>query len=161
PRPAPWVGTRLRAAKAGSVLAAVLAFVAVLLAAALPRAQDRGADQALRSFLQRGGPGYTSLLATAPPERGQGTERLDATKSTLLAHTGGSFHVDPDSVVYGSWTVKGRGLLNPGLAAPSGLPPVMRLLYVRDARAHVRLVEGRWPADAPAGGTPPAASGSP
>ncbi|MFJ8165823.1 hypothetical protein ACIRBY_33575 [Streptomyces sp. NPDC096136] len=158
PRPAPWVGTRLRAAKAGSVLAAVLAFVAVLLAAALPRAQDRGADQALRSFLQRGGPGYTSLLATAPPERGQGTERLDATKSTLLAHTRGSFHVDPDSVVYGNWTVKGRGLLNPGLAAPSGLPPVMRLLYVRNARAHVRLVEGQWPADAPAAGAPPAAS---
>ncbi|MFF4582561.1 hypothetical protein [Streptomyces sp. NPDC001389] len=158
PRPAPWVGTRLRAAKAGSVLAAVLAFVAVLLAAALPRAQDRGADQALRSFLQRGGPSYTGLLATAPPERGQGLERLDATKATLLAHTGGSFHVEPDSVVYGNWTVKGRNLLNPGLAAPSGLPPVMRLLYVRNARSHVRLVEGQWPADTPVAGTPPAAA---
>ncbi|GAA0317962.1 FtsX-like permease family protein [Streptomyces polychromogenes] len=149
--PAPWVATRLRAAKLGTLLAAVLAFVAVLLAAALPRAQDRGADQALRSFLQRGGPGYTSLTATAPPpERDQGTDLLDTTRRTLLAHTGGSFHVDPDTVVYGTWTVKGRGLLNPELDAPSGLPPVMRLLYVRDARAHVRLVEGNWPADAPA-----------
>ncbi|MCF3182989.1 hypothetical protein IPZ70_24040 [Streptomyces polychromogenes] len=160
PRPAPWVRTRLRAARLGSVLAAVLAFVAVLLAAALPRAQDRGADQALRSFLQRGGPGYTSLLATAPPpQQGQGTDRLDATRDTLLAHTGGSFHVDPDAVVYGNWTVKGRSLTNPGLSAPSGLPPVMRLLYVRDARAHVRLVEGHWPQDAPAAATAPGTAG--
>ncbi|MFF4371580.1 hypothetical protein [Streptomyces sp. NPDC001594] len=160
-RPAPWVRTRLRAARAGSVLAAVLAFVAVLLAAALPRAQDRGADQALRSFLQRGGPGYTSLLATAPPQEGaHGTDALDATRAALLAHTGGSFHVDPDTVVYGTWTVKGRALVNPGLAAPSGLPPVMRLLYLRDARAHVRLVEGQWPSETPAAGTAPAARGA-
>ncbi|MFD8143661.1 hypothetical protein [Streptomyces sp. NPDC059708] len=150
-RPAPWVATRLRAARLGTLLGAVLAFVAVLLAAALPRAQDRGADQALRSFLQRGGPGYTSLTATSPPpERDQGTDLLDTTLRTLLAHTGGEFRVDPDAVVYGTWTVKGRELLNPGLDAPSGLPPVMRLLYVRDARAHVRLAEGNWPADAPA-----------
>ncbi|RPF29727.1 putative ABC transport system permease protein [Streptomyces sp. Ag109_G2-6] len=156
PRPAPWVRTRLRAARLGSVLAAVLAFVAVLLAAALPRAQDRGADQALRAFLQRGGPGYTSLLTTSPrPQQAQGTDALDATRTTLLAHTGDSFHVDPGTVVYGTWTVKGRGLLNPGLSAPSGLPPVMRLLYVRNARAHVRLVEGQWPNDAPAAGTAP------
>ncbi|MEU8435166.1 hypothetical protein AB0F18_20015, partial [Streptomyces sp. NPDC029216] len=141
---------RLRAARLGSVLAAVLAFVAVLLAAALPRAQDRGADQALRSFLQRGGPGYTSLLTTAPPAGpGQGTDRLDATRATLLAHTGGSFRVDPEAVVYGDRTVKGRALLNPELSAPSGLPPVMRLLYVRHAQEHVRLVEGQWPSDAP------------
>ncbi|MFH7598973.1 hypothetical protein WDV06_28340 [Streptomyces racemochromogenes] len=161
PRPAPWVRTRLRAARLGSLLAAVLAFVAVLLAAALPRAQDRGADRALRSFLERGGPGYTSLVATAPaPRTGQGTGPLDATRETLLAHTGGSFHVDPDAVVYGTWTVKGRGLLTPGLDAPSGLPPVMRLLYVRNSRAHVRLVEGQWPDDAPAAGAASGAAGT-
>ncbi|MYV75167.1 hypothetical protein GT352_14700, partial [Streptomyces sp. SID1046] len=61
PRPAPWVRTRLRAAPLATLLGAALAFVAVLLAAALPRAQDRGADQALRSFLERSAAGNTSL----------------------------------------------------------------------------------------------------
>ncbi|MBW5482652.1 hypothetical protein, partial [Streptomyces bambusae] len=160
PRPAPWVRTRLRAAPLATVLGAALAFVAVLLAAALPRAQDRGADQALRSFLRASGPSDTSLLATAPPPvNGQSPELLDATRQALLARTGGSFHVDPGAVVYGSRTLNRQPLLNPGLSAPSGLPPMMSLLYVRHAEAHVQLVEGRWPSDTPAAGAASSPSG--
>ncbi|MGW7438555.1 hypothetical protein [Streptomyces sp. NPDC054849] len=152
PRPAPWVRTRLRAAPLGTLLAAALAFVAVLLAAALPRAQDRGADRALRSFLDRSGPTNTSLRVTAPAAvSGESPQTLDATLNSLLARTGDTFRVDPATVVHGTRTTKRQPLLNPELSRPSGLPPSMSLLYVRQAEAHVKLVEGRWPSSAPAG----------
>ncbi|MFE3580716.1 hypothetical protein [Streptomyces vinaceus] len=151
PRPAPWIRTRLRAAPLGTVLAAALACVSVLLAAALPRAQDRGADQALRAFLHRSGPVATSLLATAPPlDAAQGPAGLDETLKGLLARTGGDFGIVRDEVVYGSRTVKRQPLVEPELTSPSGIPPGMSLLYVRQAEEHVKLVEGHWPADTPA-----------
>ncbi|MFJ3913596.1 hypothetical protein [Streptomyces vinaceus] len=151
PRPAPWIRTRLRAAPLGTLLGAALAFVSVLLAAALPRAQDRGADQALRAFLHRSEPIGTSLLATAPPlDAAQGPEPLDETLKGLLARTGGDFDIVRDEVVYGSRTVKRQPLVEPELTSPSGIPPGMSLLYVRQAESHVKLVAGHWPADAPA-----------
>ncbi|WP_405791717.1 hypothetical protein OG753_36570 [Streptomyces sp. NBC_00029] len=165
PRPAPWVRTRLRAAPLGTVLGAALAFVAVLLAAALPRAQDRGADQALRSFLEQRGVANTSLQVTAPsPDSGQSAQALDATLEKLLAPTGtgSAFRVDPEATVHGTRTTKRQPLQNPELSRPSGLPPAMNLLHVRQAEAHVKLAEGRWPAGTPAapprggtGGTAP------
>ncbi|MFI7355682.1 hypothetical protein ACIBTP_17210 [Streptomyces avidinii] len=149
-RPAPWVRTRLRAAPLGTVLGAALAFVAVLLAAALPRAQDRGADQALRSFLERSGSTKTSLQVTAPaPESGQSAQALDATLEKLLAPTGSTFRVDPDETVHGTRTTKRQPLLNPELSRPSGIPPAMDLLHVREAESHVELAEGRWPSSTP------------
>uniref|UniRef100_UPI0004C88894 hypothetical protein n=1 Tax=Streptomyces sp. NRRL S-378 TaxID=1463904 RepID=UPI0004C88894 len=149
-RPAPWVRTRLRAAPLGTLLAAALAFVAVLFAAALPRAQDRGADQALRSFLTDSGSTRTSLQATAPaPGAGQSTEALDRTLKSLLAQTGNTFHVDTDRVVHGTRTTKRQPLLNPELSRPHRLPPKMSLLYIQQAQDHVKLVEGRWPGDTP------------
>ncbi|WP_327411965.1 hypothetical protein [Streptomyces sp. NBC_01233] len=150
PRPAPWVRTRLRAAPLGTLLAAALAFVAVLLAAALPRAQDRGADQALRSFLEGSGQSDTSLQVTAPaPMSGQSAEALDGTLKSLLSHTGNTFRVDPDAVVHGTRTTKRQPLLNPELSRPHRLPPEMSLLYFKQAQEHVKLVEGRWPSDTP------------
>ncbi|MFD5623708.1 hypothetical protein [Streptomyces yangpuensis] len=149
-RPAPWVRTRLRAAPLGTLLAAALAFVAVLFAAALPRAQDRGADQALRSFLNDAGSTRTSLRATAPaPGAGQSAEALDRTLKSLLSQTGNTFHVDSDRVVHGTRTTKRQPLLNPELSRPHGLPPKMSLLYIQQAQDHVKLVEGRWPSDTP------------
>ncbi|MFG2988178.1 hypothetical protein ACGFZK_02505 [Streptomyces sp. NPDC048257] len=157
PRPAPWVRTRLRAAPLGTVLGAALAFVAVLLAAALPRAQDRGADQALRAFLERSGSASTSLQVTAPaPDSGQSAQALDATLEKLLARTGPGFRVDPDAVVHGTRSTKRQELLNPELSRPSGFPPSMSLLHVRQAEAHVKLAEGRWPSSTP----PPAPRGA-
>ncbi|WP_030848782.1 hypothetical protein [Streptomyces sp. NRRL F-4474] len=150
PQPAPWVRTRLRAAPLGTLLAAALAFVAVLLAAALPRAQDRGADQALRSFLNDTGPTRTSLQATAPaPASGQSAQALDQTLKSLLARTGNTFHVDAEQVVHGTRTNKRQPLMNPELSRPHRLPPVMSLLYVQQAQEHVKLVEGRWPSGTP------------
>ncbi|MFD6225526.1 hypothetical protein ACFWFZ_01370 [Streptomyces sp. NPDC060232] len=150
PRPAPWVRTRLRAAPLGTLLAAALAFVAVLLAAALPRAQDRGADQALRSFLHNSGSTRAGLQVTAPaPASGQSAQALDRTLQSLLAHTGNTFHVDADRVVHGTRTTKRQPLTNPELSRPHGLPPKMSLLYIEQAQDHVKLVEGRWPSDTP------------
>ncbi|MFF5484064.1 hypothetical protein ACWGCK_27405 [Streptomyces virginiae] len=150
PRPAPWVRTRLRAAPLATLLGAALAFVAVLLAAALPRAQDRGADQALRSFLERSAAGNTSLQVTAPsPDSGQSAQALDATLEKLLGPTGSTFHVDPQKTVHGTRTTKRQPLLNPELSRPSGLPPSMNLLHVREAESHVKLAEGKWPGSTP------------
>ncbi|MFD7394351.1 hypothetical protein ACFV60_04825 [Streptomyces virginiae] len=150
PRPAPWVRTRLRAAPLATLLGAALAFVAVLLAAALPRAQDRGADQALRSFLERSAAGNTSLQVTAPsPDTGQSAQALDATLEKLLGPTGSTFRVDPDRTVHGARTTKRQPLMNPELSRPSGLPPSMNLLHVREAEAHVKLAEGNWPGSTP------------
>ncbi|MGY4387358.1 hypothetical protein [Streptomyces sp. TE12347] len=150
PRPAPWVRTRLRAAPLATLLGAALAFVAVLLAAALPRAQDRGADQALRSFLERSAAGNTSLQVTAPsPDTGQSAQALDATLEKLLGPTGSTFRVDPDRTVHGARTTKRQPLMNPELSRPSGLPPSMNLLHVREAEAHVKLAEGNWPSSTP------------
>ncbi|MFD4735923.1 hypothetical protein ACFWNQ_00940 [Streptomyces virginiae] len=150
PRPAPWVRTRLRAAPLATLLGAALAFVAVLLAAALPRAQDRGADQALRSFLERSAAGNTSLQVTAPsPDTGQSAQALDATLEKLLGPTGSTFRVDPDRTVHGARTTKRQPLMNPELSRPSGLPPSMNLLHVREAEAHVKLAEGKWPGSTP------------
>ncbi|MEU9800289.1 hypothetical protein [Streptomyces sp. NPDC051000] len=146
-RPAPWVRTRLRAAPLTALLGAVLAFVAVLLAAGLPRALDRGSDQALRSFLRDQGPGFTSLLATAQAESGARTpEGLDSVRSLLLSRVGADFAVAPDGPVSGTRAVKPRTLTNPGLPSPYEVPPQMNLLYLRDLSAHTRLVDGRWPA---------------
>ncbi|WP_033216226.1 hypothetical protein [Streptomyces virginiae] len=150
PRPAPWVRTRLRAAPLATLLGAALAFVAILLAAALPRAQDRGADQALRSFLERSAAGNTSLQVTAPsPDTGQSAQALDATLEKLLGPTGSTFRVDPDRTVHGARTTKRQPLMNPELSRPSGLPPSMNLLHVREAEAHVKLAEGKWPGSTP------------
>ncbi|MFJ6494040.1 hypothetical protein [Streptomyces virginiae] len=150
PQPAPWVRTRLRAAPLATLLGAALAFVAVLLAAALPRAQDRGADQALRSFLERSAAGNTSLQVTAPsPDTGQSAQALDATLEKLLGPTGSTFRVDPDRTVHGARTTKRQPLMNPELSRPSGLPPSMNLLHVREAEAHVKLAEGKWPSSTP------------
>ncbi|MET9689523.1 hypothetical protein ABZY81_13740 [Streptomyces sp. NPDC006514] len=157
PRPAPWIRTRLRAAPLSTLLGAALAFVAVLLAAALPRAQDRGADQALRSFLEHSAAGNASLQVTAPsPDSGQSAQALDATLEKLLAPTGSTFRVDTESTVHGARTTKRQLLLNPELSRPSGFPPSMNLLHVREAEAHVKLAEGHWPSSTPKAPAKPA-----
>ncbi|MFF4852816.1 FtsX-like permease family protein [Streptomyces sp. NPDC001194] len=157
-RPAPWVRTRLRTAPSSALLAAALAFVAVLLAASLPRAVDRGADQALRSFLHDRGPVATSLLATSTARYGaESPENLDSVRNALLARTGAGFAIAPSGVVHGTQASKQRGLANPGLPSPDGVPPRMDLLYLREAAAHTELVEGRWPSGGVPGGPVPIA----
>lgn len=152
-RPAPWVRTRLRAAPLSALLAAALAFVAVLLAASLPRAVDRGADGALRSFLREQGPGPTSLAATAYSRNGQLTpQQLDSFLGELRARTGGSFRLDASGPVHGAQSVTPRSLANPGLGRPEGVDPKLGLVYLPQAAAHTTLVAGRWPA----GGAPDA-----
>ncbi|WP_405921075.1 hypothetical protein [Streptomyces sp. NBC_00122] len=151
-RPAPWVRTRLRAAPLTALLGAALAFVAVLLAAALPRAVDRGSDQALRSFLHDRGPGPTSLLATAPARYGrQSPQELDSVLATLRSRTGGSFRLDASGPVHGTLGVKSRSLTNPDMPRPDGVDPRLTLIRLPEAAAHVSLVAGRWPGGAAPG----------
>ncbi|MFI5763080.1 hypothetical protein ACIA8F_19310 [Streptomyces sp. NPDC051563] len=155
PPPAPWVRTRLRATPLSALLGAALAFVAVLLSAALPRAMDRGTDQALRSFLEARGPAQTSLYVTARPRYGEeSAKNLDEVLGTLLSRTAPGFAVAPDGPVHGS-SAGARPLGNRGLAAPDGVPPQLGLHHLRTASGHVRLVEGHWPgAPGPTAGSP-------
>ncbi|MEU9143390.1 hypothetical protein [Streptomyces sp. NPDC048349] len=145
-RPASWVRTRLRAAPLSTLLGAALAFVAVLLAAALPRAVDRGADRALRSFLHEQGPGPTSLVATATSRGGPMTPQdLDSVLAALRARTGGAFRLDASGPVHGARGVKARDLATPGLDRPEGVDPRLTLVHLPEAAAHASLVAGRWP----------------
>ncbi|MFD8413675.1 hypothetical protein ACFV2Q_18195 [Streptomyces sp. NPDC059650] len=156
-RPAAWVRTRLSAAPLGTLLAAALAFTAVLLAAALPRALDRGADQALRSFLH-GRPAPTSLIATSDAQVGPQTpEGLDEVLAKLLARTGPVFRIAPTGPVHGTRALRSRELTNPGLSRPEGAPPALGLVYLRHADEHARLVAGRWPTGGTADGPVPVA----
>ncbi|MEV0411518.1 hypothetical protein AB0I68_12130 [Streptomyces sp. NPDC050448] len=157
-RPAPWVRTRLRAAPLTTLLAAALAFVTVLLSAALPRTLDRSADRALRSFLQDRGAGATSVLVTSPAQdAAQSPEGLDSALATLLARTGPGYGIAPSGPVHGSRSLKPRSLDNPELARPEGVAPVLYLMHLRKAEEHVRLVEGRWPSGGTSGGPVPVA----
>ncbi|MFD3549761.1 hypothetical protein ACFWUW_29980 [Streptomyces sp. NPDC058655] len=145
-RPAPWVRTRLRAAPLTVLLGAALAFVAVLAAAALPRAVDRGADAALRSFLHDQGPSRTSLTATATSRYGpMDPQQLDSALAALRARTGGAFRLDASGPVHGARGLRGRPLAGPELARPDGVDPQLSLVHLPEAAAHTALVAGRMP----------------
>ncbi|MFE3861495.1 hypothetical protein ACFXPT_13815 [Streptomyces goshikiensis] len=153
-RPTPWVRTRLRATPTASLLAAALAFVAVLLAAGLPRALDRGADQALRDYLTDKGPTAASLYATAGPRpAGRSAGELDSVLDVLRARTGDGFGLVPGAEVHGSLGLKTRSLTNPELPQPEAVPVALGLGYLKQAPEHTRLAAGRWP-DGAAPGKP-------
>lgn len=154
---APWVGTRLRATPLATLLTAALAFVAVFLAAALPRAVDRGADRALASYLERQGPGPTSLIATAKPPPEQSLTALSSVAKVLGSGAGPGFSVAGSGPVYGSATLKYRAMSNPELTRTSEAPPLLRLLYAHGATTHARLDSGHWPSGSLVDGRVPVA----
>ncbi|WP_331742088.1 hypothetical protein OG535_01110 [Kitasatospora sp. NBC_00085] len=159
-RPAPWVRTRLRTAPWAALLTAVLALALVFLAAAFPRALDRGTDAALRDFLHDRGTLETSLLATsAPPrDREESAADLEAVTAELLAHTGAGFSVASSGPVFGARAVERRGLTNPGLDRPDGRSlPTLDLLYLDGFAEHTTLVAGSWPSGATPDGPIPIA----
>ncbi|MFF3620686.1 hypothetical protein [Streptomyces sp. NPDC002467] len=154
-RPAPWVRTRLRAAPLSALLGAALVFVTVLLAAGLPRAVDRGADQALRSFLRAQGPAPTSLFASTGSQGGPQTpQELDSALAALRARTGGAFRLAASGPVHGAYGVKPTELANPELTRIEGPDPRLTLAYLPEVTAHATLVAGRWPTGAVADDAP-------
>ncbi|MEU8773658.1 hypothetical protein [Streptomyces sp. NPDC048606] len=155
-----WVRTRLRAAPGPAALAALLAFVSVLLATALPRALDRGADQALRSFLGSAGPAAGSLHVRADVKSGPQTPQgLDSTLEVLRSRiASAAFATAPDGPVHGTTGNKPRPLSNPELTRPADeIDPTLQLLFLPEARSHARLVAGRWPDGGSADGPVPVA----
>ncbi|MGW1638076.1 hypothetical protein [Streptomyces lavendulae] len=160
---AAWVWTRLRAMPLAAGLAAALAFVSVLLAAALPRAMDRGADDALRSYLEQQGPGPTSLYASARTLPGPRTpQSLDSVLAELREQTGGGTGIDLAATgpVHGTVTVTPQPLANTELKMMPGDPPPptkLSLLHLPRVASHARIVEGRWPGGAAPGAPLPVA----
>ncbi|MFJ3792813.1 hypothetical protein [Kitasatospora sp. NPDC090091] len=145
-RPAPWVRTRLRSGRLAALLVAALAFGTVLLAAAFPRALDRGTDDALHRFLQDRGPSWNSLVATAA-HRNDAAD-LDEVARRLAARPGITFHYGEPGPVYGARGDKPRPLANHGYARPDGVPPKVGLMYLHGITDRATVVAGGWPADA-------------
>ncbi|KDN86524.1 hypothetical protein [Kitasatospora cheerisanensis] len=144
--PAPWVRTRLRTAPLAALLTAVLALTVVFLAAALPRAQDRSADRALRSYLSSQGQLATGVRAYASdPVAGDPAKALDDTAALLADAAGTVLPLAPGGPVYGSRAVKTRFLSNPWLSRPEGVSPEFALSYLHGLPEHARLTAGQWP----------------
>ncbi|MFJ9948414.1 hypothetical protein [Kitasatospora sp. NPDC091207] len=148
-RPARWVRTRLRTGPWAALLTAGLAFVLVFLAAAFPRALDRGADAALRDFLHDRGPLETSLLSTAAAGAGERAADLEAVAGELVARAGADFPVAPSGPVFGARGLLRRALTTPGLDRPDGISsPTLQLLYLHGLAERTTLVAGSWPSGA-------------
>lgn len=143
-RPAPWVRTRLRSAPLAAGLMALLAFGTVFLAAAFPRAVDRGTDDALREYLKDRGPSWTSMLATSSHRLGEAD--LDKVADKLTSYPKETFGIAASGPVYGTRGNKPRKMWNPGFATLGEAKPVLDLLYTHGITDRVTLVEGRWPA---------------
>ncbi|MFJ9517937.1 hypothetical protein ACIRPK_06670 [Kitasatospora sp. NPDC101801] len=149
---APWVRTRLRTAPLAALLTAALALTVVFLAAALPRALDRGANDALHTYLRTLGPIPTSVRVTSgPAPSGDPAEMLDTTRAQLTGAVGAVLPLAPSGPVYGRQGVRSRSLENPGLDRPDGISPHLTLLYQHRAREHVGLTAGQWPGAAAPG----------
>ncbi|MFJ9950197.1 hypothetical protein [Kitasatospora sp. NPDC091207] len=155
-RPAPWVRTRLRTAPLAAALMAALAFVTVLLAAAFPRAVDRGTDAALREFLHDRGPSWTSLQATGRHQNDPAD--LDRVAAKLTSYPNETFRLAASGPVYGTRGNKARPMLNPGYTRlDDDAPPLLDLLYVQGLTDRAALVAGRWPGAGGGGGPVPIA----
>ncbi|RPE37035.1 hypothetical protein [Kitasatospora cineracea] len=150
PAVAPWVRTRLRAARASAWLTAALVLVTVFLAAALPRALDRSADGALREQLRAGGRDGAVLTATSLRLGAQGAgspaEQLDVLAQELVRRVAEPLRPTGLGAVYGSTTSADRSLPGPGLPRPNGMAPVLGLAYLHGVDARSALAAGRWPA---------------
>ncbi|WP_404869881.1 hypothetical protein ACI1MP_29705 [Kitasatospora griseola] len=156
--PAPWVRTRLRTAPLAALLTAALALTVVFLSAALPRAQDRGADDALRSYLRTAGPAANGLQVTsAIPRAADGAYRLDVTAGQLTETVGPLLPLDPSGPVYGRRGTQPRSLGDPSLTRPDGVPPEIAVQYQHGANDHLRLTSGQWPGAAAEGEPTPIA----
>ncbi|MEU8516757.1 hypothetical protein AB0C76_34995 [Kitasatospora sp. NPDC048722] len=149
-RPAPWVRTRLRSAPLAALLMAALAFGTVLLAAAFPRAVDRGADGALRQFLRDRGIADTKVQAASGLHGGESAAELDPVMRKLADRIGRDVPLASSGRVYGS-TVRGREMKNPGLAHLSEANPQLDLMYLHGITDHATLTDGAWPGPPVAG----------
>ncbi|MFG3054052.1 hypothetical protein ACGFZP_24280 [Kitasatospora sp. NPDC048239] len=141
--PAPWVRTRLRSSRPAVLLMAALAFGTVFLAAAFPRALDRGTDSALRDYLHSRGPAWTSVLFTAGHK--YEPKDLDRLVGKFTSHPNETFRFADDKSVYGTRGNSLRTLFNTGLARPDEVPPRLGLLYLKGVTEHTSLVAGNWP----------------
>ncbi|MFJ5927184.1 hypothetical protein ACIQF6_31800 [Kitasatospora sp. NPDC092948] len=156
--PAPWVRTRLRTSALATLLTAALALTVVFLSAALPRAQDRGADDALHSFLREAGPAADSVQVTATiPRTGDTVRLLDDNAAKITAMVDPVLPLDPSGPVYGRRGATPRSLGDPSLDRLDGVPPEIAVQYQHAAPEHLRLTSGQWPGAATDGDPVPIA----
>ncbi|MFI2609625.1 hypothetical protein [Kitasatospora sp. NPDC018619] len=154
-RPARWVRTRLRASPAAALLTALLAFVTVLLAVAVPRVVDRDADAALRDHVRRTGIHATSLHVTSWARPTDTAEALDAVDHELVARVGGRLPLSRPGLAHGAVAAP-AAMGNPGYRRlGESAPSTLSLVHLAGLADRVTLTEGSWPGPAPAGGPLP------
>lgn len=150
-RPAPWVRTRLRSARAAAALTAVLTFVTVLTVTALPRAADRGANSALATFAQDRGVKATSFHLTARAHPDTPAAELDSARDRLVGQITGDLPLTRDGEHHGTRARTDRAMLNDGYDRPGGMAPQLHLLYLQGLAGHATLTDGAWPGPAAPG----------
>ncbi|MFD8783234.1 hypothetical protein [Kitasatospora sp. NPDC059599] len=154
-RPARWVRTRVRADLPAALLTAALVFVTVFLAAALPRVADRGADAALRDYVNHRSLHETSLRYTSLTRPGDDSAELATVQRSLTARIAPALALSTPGAARGTRAVARGDLNNPGytrLAADAA--PGMDLLHLDGLADRVTLTAGTWPGPAADGPLP-------
>ncbi|MFF4814264.1 hypothetical protein ACFY2K_06725, partial [Kitasatospora sp. NPDC001309] len=156
-RPVRWVPTRLRANPLAALLMALLALVTVFLAAAFPRIADRGADTALRDFVDRAGLNQTSLQTTSKTQDDDTPAALDRVQREVTELIGRQLPLAQPGRASGTRAVADRGMGNPEYVriAEKRTDPVLGLLYVPDLSSRATLTDGSWPTPGKIGGPLP------
>ncbi|MFE6052734.1 hypothetical protein ACFQ6N_18415 [Kitasatospora sp. NPDC056446] len=146
-RPAPWVRTRLRASPSAALLMAALAFVTVFLAAAFPRVADRGADAALRDYVEQRGLSATSMQTSSRTRPEDTAGDLDAVQQQLTQRIGRKLPLTEANQAYGARTTGFGNMNNRNYARLSdNASPKLSLVYLHGLADRVTLTEGTWPA---------------
>ncbi|WP_188307140.1 ABC transporter permease, partial [Streptomyces sp. CBMA123] len=156
-RPARWVRTRLRANPPAALLMAALAFITVFLAAAFPRITDRGADTALRDFVNQAGLNAASLQTTSRTLEGDNAVELDRVQRQVAETVGRQLTLTQPGQAHGARALVERGMGNPEYDrfAEKHTDPALGLLYLHDLAARATLTDGTWPTPGTVGGPLP------
>ncbi|WP_152626567.1 ABC transporter permease [Streptacidiphilus carbonis] len=166
PAVAPWTRTRLRSAMGAALALVVLVLATTFIAAGFPRWYDRYQDGALHSELAKAGVSGSAVEAVAGFARDGTLTKLDdastvspSNLAAVRAKLAGILTEVPAETSGGSTGVHTTGvrdfLMDPGLARPEGIPPLMTLDWQDGEASRLKVVRGRMPQPPRAGTAAP------
>ncbi|MFC1443392.1 FtsX-like permease family protein [Streptacidiphilus sp. N1-10] len=166
PAVAPWTRTRLRSAAGAALALTVLVLATTFIAAGFPRWYDRYQDGALRSELAKAGVSGSALEAVAGfsndgtlPQLGGASAVSPSNLATVRSKLADILTEVPAETTGGSTGVHTTGirdfLMDPGLARPEGIPPLMTLDWQDGDASRLKLLQGRMPQAPDAGSAAP------
>ncbi|GAA2089493.1 FtsX-like permease family protein [Streptomyces albiaxialis] len=151
-----WLRARWRAAPGGAAAFGALVLVTAFVAAALPRAVDASADDALAAALDRARPGDRLLSATTVADSGAGSPgelrellspgSVRAAERAVADAVKPPLRVDRTDAAYGVHNASPADSDTPGLPRPSrDLDPKATLVAQAGLGERARVTEGRLP----------------